>query len=115
MGDALQTSDAPRQIGDVAQHVQTQLTSSIDVKAAHQWVQPSGGELHLPNLGLGSEAASMHVAMPGGEQHAMAAAQQVGNQAISPIIQMIMKMPGHIGLVSSFFEALMSFFAPIQI
>ncbi len=114
VGDALKTPDAPRQIGDVAQHVQTQLTSSIDVKAAHQWVQPSGGEMHLPNLGLGSEGASLHAAIPGGEQHALAAAQQVGNQAISPIIQMIMKMPGHIGLVSSFFEALMSFFAPMQ-
>ncbi|CAN5462744.1 hypothetical protein BH10CYA1_BH10CYA1_46640 [soil metagenome] len=114
VGDARKTPDAPRQIGDLAQHVQTQLTSSIDVKAAHQWVQPSGGEMHLPHLGLGSEGASLHAAIPGGEQHALAAAQQVGNQAISPIIQMIMKMPGHIGLVSSFFEALMSFFAPMQ-
>lgn len=116
VGDALKTPDAPRQIGDVAQHVQTQLTSTVDVKAAHQWVQPSGGEMHLPNVGFGgAESASLHAAIvPGGEQHAMAAAQQVGNQAISPIIQMIMKMPGHIGLVSSFFEALSSFFAPVQ-
>ncbi|MFN8553175.1 MAG: LysM domain-containing protein [Candidatus Obscuribacterales bacterium] len=116
VGDALQTSDTPRQIGDVAQHVQTQLTSTIDVKAAHQWVQPSGGEMHLPHVGFGTgaEAASLQAVVPGGEQHAMAAAQQVGNQAISPIIQMIMKMPGHIGLISSFFEALSSFFAPVQ-
>lgn len=116
VGDALKTPDAPRQIGDVAQHVQSQLTSTIDVKAAHQWVQPSGGEMHLPSVGFGSgtEAASLQAVVPGGEQHAMAAAQQVGNQAISPIIQMIMKMPGHIGLISSFFEALSSFFAPVQ-
>lgn len=114
VGDALKTPDIPRQVGDVAQHVQTQLTSTIDVKAAHSWVQPSGGEAHLPSLGFGGEGASMHAAIPGGEQHALAAAQQVGNQAISPIIQMIMKMPGHIGLISSFFEALQSFFAPLQ-
>jgi len=113
-GDALKTPDIPRQVGDVAQHVQTQLTSSIDVKAAHQWVQPSGGEMHLPKFSFGAEGASLQGVIPGGEQHAMAAAHQVGNQAISPIIQMIMKMPGHIGLISSFFEALSSFFAPVQ-
>ncbi len=113
-GDALKTPDIPRQVGDVAQHVQSQLTSSIDVKAAHQWVQPSGGEMHLPKFSFGTEGASLQAVMPGGEQHALAAAHQVGNQAISPIIQMIMKMPGHIGLISSFFEALQSFFAPIQ-
>lgn len=33
-------------------------------------------------------------------------------QTISPLIQMIMRMPGHIGLASSFFEALGNFFLP---
>jgi LysM repeat protein len=114
VGDSLKAPDIPRQVGEVAQSVQSQLTSTIDVKAAHQWVQPSGGEMHLPKFSFGTEGASLQAVIPGGEQHAMAAAHQVGNQAISPIIQMIMKMPGHIGLISSFFEALSSFFAPVQ-
>ncbi len=33
-------------------------------------------------------------------------------QTISPLIQMIMRMPGHIGLATSFFEALGNFFLP---
>jgi LysM repeat protein len=114
VGDALKAPDIPHQVGEVVQSVQSQLTSTIDVKAAHQWVQPSGGEMHLPKFNFGTEGASLQTVIPGGEQHAMAAAHQVGNQAISPIIQMIMKMPGHIGLISSFFEALSSFFAPVQ-
>jgi len=35
-----------------------------------------------------------------------------GAEPLSPLINMIMKMPGHIGLASSFFEALGAFFAP---
>lgn len=115
-GEALKSPEISRPVGDVAQHVQSQLTQAMDVKAAHTWVQPTGGEAHLPALGFGNgtEAASLHVALPGSESGAMAAAQHAGSQAISPIIQMIMKMPGHLGLVSSVFEALMSFFAPLQ-
>lgn len=57
----------------------------------------------------------MHAALvPGGEHGAMAAAHAVGNQTISPMIQLIMRMPGHLGLVTSFFECLGAFFAPLK-
>ncbi len=34
------------------------------------------------------------------------------HEPISPLIQMIMRMPGHIGLLNSFFEALQALFLP---
>jgi LysM repeat protein len=53
---------------------------------------------------------------PGGEMAALSGAPGAmpGAEQISPLINMIMKMPGHIGLVSSFFECLGAFFAPAQ-
>lgn len=113
-GDVLKPTDTAHQMAEVGQHIQTQLNTAMDVRAAHQFISPTGGEAHLPNLGFGGDHAALQSVVPGAEQHAMAAAQQVGNQAISPIIQMIMKMPGHIGLMSSFFECLASFFTPVQ-
>lgn len=116
-GDALRVTNDLHTGGEVARHVQTQLTNSLDIRSAHQFFQPSGGEAHLPSFAGfsgGSEHAAVHAAMKVGEQTAMAAAQHAGSQAISPIIQMIMRMPGHLGLVTSFFEALSHFFAPAQ-
>ncbi len=62
-------------------------------------------------------SASMAQPMPGAES--MLAGPSMGmppvpgaEQAISPLVQMIMRMPGHIGLASSFFEALGNFFLP---
>jgi LysM repeat protein len=37
-----------------------------------------------------------------------------GGEALSPLVQLILKIPGHIGLASSFFEAIFNFFAPGQ-
>lgn len=48
--------------------------------------------------------------MPGLEQGALAGVP--GSEQISPMIQLILKLPGAIGMVGSFFEALMSFFFP---
>lgn len=56
---------------------------------------------------MGAEAAAL---LPGADSAVGAAAQ--GVDVISPVIQLIMKMPGHIGLMSSFFEALSSLFFP---
>ncbi len=65
-----------------------------------------GLEHALPLLG---QAANMPVAcLP------LLAALTPGAEPISPIIQLIMRMPGHIGLLSSFFEALGALFMPLQ-
>lgn len=55
--------------------------------------------------------------MPGAESTAlmpgMESALVPGSEnAISPVIQLIMKLPGHIGLLSNFFDALMALFFP---
>lgn len=54
----------------------------------------------------GTEAAAMLPATPGSEAAMLAAA----NDPISPVIQLIMKLPGAMGIVSSFFEFLSNFF-----
>ncbi len=126
---------------DVHQAPHAQLSAPADIRSAHAFLQPSGGEAHLPNVpgfggdtsaahmaakagegaatavariaGKAGESAAMavaHIAGKAGEGAAIAAAQSAGTQAISPIIQMIMRMPGHLGLMSSFFEALGHFF-----
>ncbi len=60
-------------------------------------------------------SASMAQPMPGAESLMAAPGMPPvpgAEQAVSPLIQMIMRMPGHIGLASSFFEALSHFFLP---
>jgi len=57
----------------------------------------------------GAEAAAF---APGAD--AALAALTPGAEPISPIIQLIMRMPGHIGLLNSFFEALGALFMPLQ-
>ena len=125
---------------EVHQVPHTQLSAPADIRSAHAFLQPTGGEAHLPNMpgfggdasaahmatkagegaatavahiaGKAGESAAMavaHIAGKAGEGAAIAAAQWSGTQAISPIIQMIMRMPGHLGLMSSFFEALVIF------
>jgi LysM repeat protein len=82
--------------------VQTQLSSPKDISAATNFFKPQGAESFLPSMPTpsGMEAAALTPAgmpIPGAEQ-------------MSPLINMIMKMPGHLGLASSFFEFLGSFF-----
>lgn len=128
-GDAvLKATDISATGGEVASRVQMQLSGPADIKAAHAYFQPTGAEAHLPAIsGLaGADASAVHIAghiaskategaaiamaAKTGEGAAMAAAHQAGAQAISPMIQMIMRMPGHLGLMTSFFEALGHFF-----
>ncbi len=77
---------------------------------------PSGGEAAATTAidahraavfqpGIESHAAAI---APGAEQSIMTA-MQAAAQPISPLIQMIMRMPGQIGLLSSMFEALGNF------
>ena len=91
--------------------------SQSDVSQAHQYFTPKadGG---LPNLNIHSDGgASASVAhMAGGGEHAIGSIAQAGSHAalgavippggepVSPLIQMIMKMPGLTGTLSSFFE-----------
>jgi LysM repeat protein len=82
--------------------VQTQLSSPKDISAATNFFKPQGAESFLPSMPTpsGMEAAALTptgLPMPGAEQ-------------MSPLVNMIMKMPGHLSLVSSFFEFLGSFF-----
>lgn len=56
----------------------------------------------------GAEASAL-TALPGADA---ALAAVPGGEPISPIIQLILKMPGHIGLLNSFFEALAALFFP---
>jgi LysM repeat protein len=125
-GDLLRPNQAPAQGVEVARNVNLQLTGAADVKAAHTFFQPAGAGPAPPIPGFGgAEASATHVMvnateglsvaaahMAGklGESAAMGAAQTAGAQAVSPLIQMIMRMPGHIGLLSSMFEALGHFF-----
>jgi nucleoid-associated protein YgaU len=59
-----------------------------------------------------SQVAQMAQPMPGAESMMGMPGVPGADQAISPLVQMIMRMPGHIGLASSFFEALSNFFLP---
>lgn len=84
-------------------NAEVQLTGNqADVTQAHQFFQPRV-ETGLPNVTLnGGEAAIAHIA-PGAES-AIAALAPPGGEPISPLIQMIMKMPGLAGLLDSLFE-----------
>ena len=70
---------------------------------------PMAQMAHMPLVPTGAEAAAF---APGAD--AAIAALTPGAEPISPIIQLIMRMPGHIGLISSFFEALGALFMPLQ-
>ena len=70
-----------------------------------------------PDAGFAREvqsqlSASMAQPMPGAESMMGMPAVPGAEQVISPLVQMIMRMPGHIGLASSFFEVLGNFFLP---
>jgi len=117
--------------------VHAQLTNPQDIASANQFFKPTGAEQYLPTVGhvgpsgiemtaaapagkfalphmTGLETQGLQVMPPGGEMAALSGAPGAipGAEPISPLINMIMKMPGHIGLVSSFFEALGAFLAP---
>ena len=61
---------------------------------------------------IGHASLASAPAMPGADALAGGLPVPGAEQGISPLVQMIMKMPGHIGLASSFFEFLGSFFMP---
>jgi LysM repeat protein len=86
--------------------VETQLTAPADISKAHNFFQPP----------IGSDAGVLgsQVLTPGAESAAMSVAPIIpgANEPISPLIQLIMRLPGHLGIMNSFFEALGHLFAP---
>lgn len=125
--------EAPR-IGEspgsaIRPDVQNQLTNVKDISAAHNFFKPSGAESFLPNVqtgpsgisgmkGLELSFAKPMAPVPTGFESSIAGAHGAlgmplpGAEQVSPLINMIMKLPGHIGLASSFFEMLGNFFLP---
>jgi len=104
---------------------EVQLNQPADVSQAHQFFQPKadGG---LPSLNLGDGGASSlstipHGIMPGGE-HALSSiplgaekglgmlVPTPGAEQVSPLIQMMMKLPGLAGVIDNFFEFLKMLF-----
>lgn len=94
----------------VSAGVESQLASPADVNQAHRFFQPSFevASVSAPAAVPGAEAAAFSP-MPGAEPAAMAAAP--GADPVSPLIQLIMKLPG-MGAITSFFDALAALFMP---
>jgi nucleoid-associated protein YgaU len=69
------------------------------------------GQAAAGNAAIGNAALGQVAIAPGGDGGSLALkALQMAQNQISPLIQLIMRMPGHIGLMSNFFEALAGFF-----
>lgn len=83
--------------------------SELAFSSAQNLAFDAGPMSQMAIVPTGAEAAAF---APGAD--AAIAALTPGAEPISPIIQLIMRMPGHIGLLSSFFEALGALFMPLQ-
>jgi len=68
---------------------------------------------NLPGLesALAPSGLEQAAVMPGMEQGALGAVAP-GGETISPLVQMILKLPGLTGIIGDFFSALMAFFFP---
>ncbi len=96
-------SDLPTAAGGLTSHagIESQLTAPADIAKAHSFFQaPVLDASAVPGLTPGLEHLAAVPPLPG------------VNEPISPIIQLIMRLPGHLGIMSSFFEALSKFFTP---
>ncbi len=82
--------------------IESQLSSPAEVTRAHSFFQVPVADARV----LAAPAL-----VPGGESAAMAMVPGA-NEPVSPIIQLIMRLPGHIGIMNSFFEALGHLFNP---
>ncbi len=75
--------------------IETQLHSAADIASARSFFIPK---------------ADMPTSPLSGMEHAGAAAMKAAEGAISPMLQLIMRLPGHLGLFSSFLEAFKNLF-----
>lgn len=88
--------DAGSGIGST--RAEMQLTAQSDVSQAHQFFQPVT-DAPLPKLNLNGGESSL------ASSHQIGAAiLQPGGEPVSPLVQLIMRMPGLTGVVNSFFE-----------
>lgn len=94
--------------------------SGADISSAHQYFQPGDLGAHFgtaPSFDAGAltapitgaEVPAIATPLAGGDS-VLAGALAGVNEPISPIIQIIMRMPGAMGLMNSFFEMLANFF-----
>jgi nucleoid-associated protein YgaU len=113
----------------VSIHAEHQLNSPGDIGKAHQFFQPAQagnaaigqasvgnaaiGQASVGNAAVGNAALGRAAVAPGAGLEGLTAKAIAQLQAqVSPMIQLIMRMPGHIGLMSSAFEAFANFFMP---
>ena len=96
-----------------------QLNSPGDIGKAHQFFQPAQaghaalGNAAVGNAAVGNAALGRAAVAPGAGLEGLTTKAIAQLQAqVSPMIQLIMRMPGHIGLMSSAFEAFANFFMP---
>lgn len=100
---------------------ETQLNTHVDISAARQFFQPSGAEQTIASKAIaitGAESSAIGakavgaIAGVGGEAAALGniGMPPVGGGEISPIVQLIMRLPGMTGVAQSFFEWLGALF-----
>jgi len=90
--------------------IQAQLSIPKDISAAGNFFKPQGAESFLPSMSTPTGLEATAIAPPPGLEAGLGMPILPGAEQMSPLINMIMKMPGGIGLASSFFEFLGSFF-----
>jgi nucleoid-associated protein YgaU len=82
---------------------------------AHQFLLKDSGMMGLQHITPGLESAALAAPPIPGAESAIAGAMPgviPGAEQISPMIQLIMRMPGHLGIMNSFFEFLSTMFMP---
>ncbi len=124
---------APAEANGLNIEAQSHLSGPSDIGASHQIFQPVGNQAMVAQMPAvtgveaaavapvvpagplpGAETAVLSAAGGGGSTLAasLAGAAGASEAAISPMIQLIMRMPGFTGLANSFFEVLGAFFMP---
>ncbi|MBI4533971.1 MAG: LysM peptidoglycan-binding domain-containing protein [Candidatus Melainabacteria bacterium] len=89
--------------------LESQLASPSEVSKAHQFFQPNL-DVGFTTSGLAGHEVSTLPLASGIDSHALAAIPAAG-EPISPLIQLIMKLPG-MGAINSLLDALAAFFMP---
>lgn len=114
----VENTDALKGVSDFragSLNLNTELSQPQDVSAANTFFKGAGAgggaDKFLPRM----DHFDLGAVSPGGESLiGSAPGLTPGAEQMSPLIQMILKMPGHISLLGNFFEALGAFFAPVQ-
>ena len=89
------SAQASQQLNNVGYGIETQFHSAADIASARSFFVP---KVEIPAAPLS------------GIEHSGVAAMKAAEGAISPMLQLIMRLPGHLGLFSSFLEAFKNLF-----